>query len=94
MGRGVLIGNGKYMDLVDAYEQSELDKTMKEEKRKRSDSVISKKAVRKYIKENGKRITQVDPLFYTALDNRVKQIILSSILNNCSRKKLTASELH
>lgn len=63
-------------------------------KKKRSDLVISKKAVRNYIKENGNRITQVDKLFYIALDNRVKQTILNSILNNCSRKKLTASEIH
>jgi 3-oxoacyl-ACP reductase-like protein len=63
-------------------------------KKKHSDSVISKKGVRDFVKANGRYVTQVDKMFYAVLDHRVKDIILKAISNNCSRRKLTHHEIH
>jgi hypothetical protein len=56
-------------------------------------SLLSRKAVRQFIKENGKHITQVESTFYTLLEHRIKNTILKAIANNASRKRLTQYEL-
>ena len=56
-------------------------------------SLLNKKAVKQFIKENGKRVTQVESTFYTLLEQRIKNTILKAIANNASRKRLTQYEL-
>ena len=56
-------------------------------------SLLSKKAVRQFIKENGKHITQVESTFYALLEQKIKSTILKAIANNASRKRLTRYEL-
>ena len=56
-------------------------------------SLLSKKAVRQFIKENGKHITQVEVTFYTLLEQKIKNMILKAIANNASRHRLTQHEL-
>lgn len=56
-------------------------------------SLLNKKAVRQFIKENGKYITQVESTFYTLLEQRIKNTVLKAITNNTSRKRLTQYEL-
>ena len=56
-------------------------------------SLLNKKAVRQFIKENGKHVTQVESTFYTLLEQRIKNTILKAIGNNASRKRLTQYEL-
>ena len=56
-------------------------------------SLLNKKAVRQFIKENGKHVTQVESTFYTLLEQRIKNTILKAIANNASRKRLTQYEL-
>ena len=56
-------------------------------------SLLNKKAVRQFIKENGKYITQVESTFYTLLEQRIKNTVLKAIANNASRKRLTQYEL-
>jgi len=56
-------------------------------------SLLNRKAVRQFIKENGKHITQVESTFYTILEQRTRNTILKAITNNASRKRLTQYEL-
>ncbi len=56
-------------------------------------SLLSKKAVRQFIKENGKHITQVESTFYTLLEQRIRNTILKAIANNVSRHRLSQYEL-
>jgi hypothetical protein len=56
-------------------------------------NLLNKKAVRQFIKENGKHVTQVESTFYTLLEQRIKNTILKAIANNASRKRLTQYEL-
>ena len=56
-------------------------------------NLLNKKAVRQFIKENGKYITQVESTFYTLLEQRIKNTVLKAIANNASRKRLTQYEL-
>ena len=58
-----------------------------------SRSLLSKKAVRQFIKENGKHVTQVELTFYTLLEQRTRNTILKAIPNNASRHRLTQYEL-
>jgi hypothetical protein len=56
-------------------------------------SLLNRKAVRQFIKENGKHITQVESTFYTLLEQKIGNTILKAISNNASRKRLTQYEL-
>ncbi len=56
-------------------------------------NMLSKKAVRQFIKENGKHITQVESTFYALLEQKIKSTILKAIANNASRHRLTQYEL-
>jgi hypothetical protein len=56
-------------------------------------SLLSKKAVRQFIKENGKHITQVEVTFYTPLEQKIKDAIFKAIANNASRHRLTQYEM-
>ena len=56
-------------------------------------SLLNRNATRKFIKENGKHITQVESTFYTLLERRIKNTILKAIGNNASRKRLSQYEL-
>lgn len=56
-------------------------------------SLLNKKAVRQFIKKNGKHITQVESTFYSLLEQRIRNTILKAITNNASRKRLTQYEL-
>ncbi len=56
-------------------------------------SLLNRKAVRQFIKENGKYINQVESTFYTLLEQKTKNTILKAIRNNASRKRLTQYEL-
>jgi hypothetical protein len=55
--------------------------------------LINKAKARAFIKEHGKRITQVETTFYTALEARIERMILNAIANNASRHRLTQYEL-
>jgi hypothetical protein len=56
-------------------------------------SLLTKKAVRQFIKQNGKHITQVESTFYTLLEQKIKNTILNAIANNASRHRLSQYEL-
>ena len=56
-------------------------------------SLLSKKAVKQFIKENGKHITQVESTFYTLLEQKMRNTILKAIANNASRRRITQYEL-
>jgi hypothetical protein len=56
-------------------------------------SLLNRKAVRLFIKENGKHITQVESTFYTLLEQRIRKRILKAIANNASRHRLSQYEL-
>lgn len=56
-------------------------------------SLLSKKAVRQFIKENERHITQVEATFYPLLEQKIKNAILKAIANNASRHRLTQHEL-
>ena len=56
-------------------------------------SLLKRKAIRQFIKENGKHITQVESTFYALLEQKIKKAILKAIGNNASRKRLTQHEL-
>jgi hypothetical protein len=56
-------------------------------------SLLNRKAVRQFIKENGKYSTQVESTFYTLLERRIKNTVLKAIGNNTSRKRLSQYEL-
>jgi len=56
-------------------------------------SLLNRKAVMEFVKENGKHITQVESTFYTLLDQRIKGIILRAIARNASRHRLSQYEL-
>ena len=56
-------------------------------------SLLNRRAVRQFIKENGKYIKQVESTFYTLLEQRIKKTILKAIANNASRKRLTQYEM-
>ncbi len=56
-------------------------------------SLLNRKAVRQFIKENGKHITQVESTFYTLLEQRIRNTILKAIANNVSRHRLSQYEL-
>ena len=56
-------------------------------------SLLTKKAVRQFIKENGKHVTQVESTFYTLLEQKIKNTVLKAIANNASRHRLTQYEL-
>ncbi len=55
--------------------------------------ILNRKAVRQFIKENGKYITQVESTFYTLLEQKTKNTILKAISNNTSRRRLSQYEL-
>jgi len=59
----------------------------------KSRSLLNRKAVREFIKEKGKHITQVESTFYTLLEQRIKNTILKAIGNNASRHRLSQYEL-
>ena len=56
-------------------------------------SLLNRKAVRLFIKENGKHITQVESTFYTLLEQKTRNMILKAIVNNASRHRLSQYEL-
>lgn len=56
-------------------------------------SMLNRKAVRHFIKENGKHITQVESTFYTLLEQKTRNTILKAIANNTSRRRLSQYEL-
>ena len=56
-------------------------------------SLLNKKAVRQFIRQNGKHITQVESTFYTLLEQKIKNTILKAISNNASRHRLSQYEL-
>ena len=56
-------------------------------------SLLSKKAVRQFIKENGEHITQVEAAFYTLMEQKIRSAILKAVANNGSRHRLTQYEL-
>ena len=56
-------------------------------------SLMNRKSIREFIKENGKYITQVESTFYTLLEQRIKNTILKAIANNASRHRLSQYEL-
>jgi hypothetical protein len=57
-------------------------------------SLLSRKAVRNFIKQNGRHVTQVEASFYIPLEQRIKNAILKAIANNASRKRLTQYALY
>ena len=59
----------------------------------RTRSLLNRKAVTEFVKENGKHITQVESTFYTLLDQKIKNMILRAIAKNASRHRLTKYEL-
>lgn len=59
----------------------------------RTNSLLNRKAVRQFIKGNGKHITQVESTFYTILEQKIKDTILKAISNNASRHRLSQYEL-
>ncbi len=56
-------------------------------------SLLNKKAVRDFIRGNGKYITQVESTFYILLEQRLRSTILKAIRNNASRHRLSQYEL-
>ena len=56
-------------------------------------SLMNRKAIRRFIKENGKYITQVESTFYALLEQRIRNTILKAIVNNASRHRLSQYEL-
>lgn len=56
-------------------------------------TLLNRRAVRQFIKENGKYVTQVESTFYTLLEQRIKNTILKAIGNNASRHRLSQHEL-
>ncbi len=56
-------------------------------------SLLNKKAVREFIKENGKHVTQVESTFYTLLEQKIRNTIIKAIGNNASRHRLSQYEL-
>ena len=56
-------------------------------------TLLNRKAVRQFIREKGKHITQVESTFYTLLEQKVKNTILKAIGNNASRHRLSQYEL-
>ena len=56
-------------------------------------SLLNRKAVTEFVKENGKHITQVESTFYTLLDQKIKNMILRAIAKNASRHRLSQYEL-
>jgi predicted urease superfamily metal-dependent hydrolase len=56
-------------------------------------SLLNKKAVRQFIRQNGKHITQVEATFYTLLEQKITNTILKAISNNASRHRLSQYEL-
>ena len=56
-------------------------------------SLLNRRAVRQFVKENAKYIKQVESTFYPLLEQRTKNTILKAIANNASRKRLTQYEL-
>ena len=56
-------------------------------------SLLNKKAVREFIRQNGKHITQVESTFYTLLEQKTRKTILKAIANNASRHQLSQYEL-
>ncbi len=59
----------------------------------RTRSLLNRKAVKEFIKENGKHITQVESTFHTLLDQKIKSMILRAIAKNASRHRLSQYEL-
>ena len=55
--------------------------------------MLNRKAVREFIKENGKHITQVESSFYSILEQKTMNTILNAITNNASRRRLSQYEL-
>lgn len=56
-------------------------------------SLLTRTAVRHFIKQNGKHITQVELTFYTLLEQKIRNTILNAIANNASRHRLSQYEL-
>jgi hypothetical protein len=56
-------------------------------------SLLSRKAVRDFIRQNERHVTQVEASFHTLLEQRIKNAILKVIANNASRKRLSQYEL-
>ena len=56
-------------------------------------SLLNRKAVTQFIKENRKHITQVESTFYSLLEQKIKNTILKAIGNNASRHRLSQYEL-
>ncbi len=55
--------------------------------------MLNRKAVRQFIKEKGKHITQVESTFYILLEQKTRNMILKAIANNASRRRLSQYEL-
>jgi len=60
---------------------------------KRTVALLNRKAVREFIKENARHVTQVESTFYVLLEQKVRRVVLGAIVNNGSRKRLTRYEL-
>ncbi len=56
-------------------------------------SLVNKKAIKTFIKEHGKYITQIEGTFYSMLEMKVERMILNAIASNASRRRLTQYEL-
>ena len=59
----------------------------------RTRSLLNRKAVTEFVKENEKHISQVESAFYTLLDQKIKNMILRAIAKNASRHRLSQYEL-
>lgn len=56
-------------------------------------SLLNKRAVRKFIKEHGRHISQIECTFWSTLEIRVEKMILNAIANNGSRRRITQYEI-
>lgn len=56
-------------------------------------SLLNRKAVKEFIKEHGKYISQIETTFWSALEMKVERLLLNAISNNASRRRLTQYEL-
>lgn len=56
-------------------------------------SLLNRKAIRRFIKEHGKYITQIETTFWSALETKVERMLLNAIANNASRRRITQYEL-
>lgn len=60
---------------------------------KNHNSVINKKAVRALALKLSPHMTQIEKGYFVVLEHKVRQMIIASVKNNTSRKRLTQFEL-